>query len=90
MASEPLKQASELLRDAAAAVADPDIEERIYDQSRKLADAAAADRGPDHGQLARHQNALREIIEAAEGEASDLVAEALEQVKEYRSGVDGV
>lgn len=90
MASEELQRASELLRDAAEAVDDPAVEERIYDQSRQLADAAAADRGPDHGKLARHQNALHEIIEDSNDEAAELVEEALDHVKEYRSGVEGV
>jgi len=90
MASEELQRASELLRDAAEAADDPEIEERIYDQSDQLADAAAADRGPDHGQLARHENAFREIIDAANEEAAELVEAALGHVKEYRSGVEGV
>ena len=88
--SEELQRASELLRDAAESVEDPDVEERIYEQSRQLAEQAAADRGPDHGRLARHQNALHEIIEQSNDEAAGSVEGALDRVKEYRSGVEGV
>jgi hypothetical protein len=90
MANDELQRASDLLREAAEAVADADLEERIYEQSRQLAEQAAAERGPDHGRLARHQNALHEVIDATEGEVADLVERALDSVKEYRSGVEGV
>jgi hypothetical protein len=90
MAREELQNASAALREAAADATDAEVEERLYDQSKQLADLAAAERGPDHGRLARHENALHELIDATEGDAQANVEVALESVQEYRSGVEGV
>jgi hypothetical protein len=90
MAREELQRASEALRDAAEAADDPDVEERIYDYSDRLAGLATADRGPDHGRLARIENAFHEILDETSGDAHEHVADALDHVQEYRSGVEGV
>jgi hypothetical protein len=55
-----------------------------------MAELAAADRGPDHGTLARHENALHELIDATEGDVQANVEAALDSVQEYREGVEGV
>ncbi|MEZ3117061.1 hypothetical protein RYH80_14185 [Halobaculum sp. MBLA0147] len=89
MPRERLADASEELRLAAEA-ATGDERERIYRQADALADAAAADEGPDHGKLARHTHALREIEDAVDETAGDHVAAARELVSAYREGVDGV
>ncbi|SFF75643.1 hypothetical protein SAMN04488063_0153 [Halopelagius inordinatus] len=89
MAHEELKAASDDLR-AAAEDASGELQSRIYDQSNQLADLAAADRGPDHGRLARHMNALTEIADAADGTVRERVESAYDHVEEYRSGVSGV
>lgn len=90
MAREELEAASESLREAAERVDDADAEERIYEQSRQFAGLATADRGPDHGRLARHENILHDLIDSTAGEASERVQEALEHVQSYREGVEGV
>mgnify|MGYP000226880779 CR=1 FL=1 len=90
MAREELQDASAALREAAEATDDPDVEERVYDHSRQLAELATADRGPDHGRLARIENAFNEMLAATEGEANARLADALASVKSYREGVDGV
>jgi hypothetical protein len=92
MAREELQAASEALREAAAAVSDVDTEERLYEQSRQFADLATADRGPDHGRLARHENVLNEVLDGldGDGDAAERVESALAHVKEYRSDVPGV
>lgn len=71
-------------------VDDDDLEERIYEQSRQMADLATAERGPDHGRLARHTNAIQDLIEATDGETRENVEAALEHVRAYRETVDGV
>jgi hypothetical protein len=92
MAREELQAASEALREAAAAAPDVDTEERLYEQSRQFADLATADRGPDHGRLARHENVLKEALDEleGEGEATEKVESALDHITEYRSDVPGV
>lgn len=90
MTREELQAASESLREAAAAVDDPAVEERIYDQSREMAQLATADRGPDQGRLDRHTNVLRDIVDDTDGDAREGVENALEHVTEYRETVGGV
>lgn len=92
MVREELQATSEALREAAAATSDVDAEERLYDQSRQFADLATAERGPDHGRLARHENVLNEVLEKIDGEseATEQIENALAHVKEYRSDVPGV
>lgn len=90
MARPELREASDALRRAAERVGDADVEERVYEQSRALAELATADRGPDQGRLDRHRHALREIAEDVEGEAEELVEEAERLVQSYREGVEGV
>lgn len=89
MVREQLQAASDALRRAAEAAAD-DLEERIYEQSNQLATLATRDADPDHGRLARHMNALDEILDDVEGEVREHVEDALERVREYRKGVEGV
>lgn len=91
MTRPELREASDALRRAAERVTDPGVEERVYDQSRSLAELAAADRGPDQGRLDRHRHALREIADAVDdADARSLVEEAEELVQSYREGVEGV
>ncbi|MFB6218028.1 MAG: hypothetical protein ABEH77_02445 [Halobacteriaceae archaeon] len=89
MVREELQAASDALRRAAEAAAE-DAEERIYEQSNQLATLAAREADPDHGRLARHMNALDEILDDVEGEVREHVEHALERVREYREGVEGV
>nr|WP_264474998.1 hypothetical protein [Salinirubrum litoreum] len=90
---ELLQQASDELRQASE-LAPEDVTERIYEQSNQLAKLATADRGPDHGRLARHTNALAEIAdsldEAGAGEAADHVRDARSLISEYRKDLPGV
>jgi len=89
MVRDELRAASQELRDAAAA-ADGDLEERIYQQSNQLAETAAREQDPDHGRLARHTNALHDLLDDAGGEIRDSVERAIEHVETYREGVEGV
>jgi hypothetical protein len=89
MVREELQSASDHLRRASEA-AEGDAQRRLYDLSDTLARLAAADRGPDHGTLARHTNALRELEADVDGEAAEHVASAVTAIGTYREGVDGV
>ncbi|MFA1609714.1 DUF7553 family protein [Halobellus rubicundus] len=89
MARELLQEASDRLREAAEA-ASGDAQQRIYDQSDAIATLATRDRGPDHGRLARHMNALGELADDTEGEVREAVVEAREKLSTFREGVEGV
>ncbi|ADQ65805.1 hypothetical protein C499_11391 [Halogeometricum borinquense DSM 11551] len=89
MTRELLSAASEELSDAAD-TAEDELRERISDQADALAALAEADRGPDHGRLARHMNALSEIAEQASEDIEERVESARDKVSEYREGVEGV
>lgn len=89
MVREELQSASEELRRAAEAV-DGDAQERIYEQSNQLATLATRDAGPDHGRLDRHMHALKDIADGLDGDAEERVLAARDQVREYRTGVEGV
>lgn len=90
MVREELKAASEVLREAAELTQDETVEERVYNQSLELAELATADRGPDHGRLDRHRHILLDIRESADTEVAALVGEAMEHLRSYREGVEGV
>lgn len=90
MPREDLATASTALQQAAIAVSDDDLAERLYDQSQQFAGHATGDRGPDHGRLARHENALQELAAETSGEAREQIERALELARSYREGVEGV
>jgi hypothetical protein len=89
MVREELQSASDHLRQASEA-AEGETRRRLYDLSDRLARQATADRGPDHGSLARHTNALREVEDDLDGEAVEHVRSALSAISSYREGVEGV
>lgn len=87
MAHEKLQRASEELRAAAdlAGGGERDRLERQAEQFGKL-----AERGADHGRLARHENALREIRAATDEDVDEHVAAAMEAITAYRETIEGV
>lgn len=88
MRQEKLREASTALREASG-TADGEASERLQAQADALAELAGADRGPDHGRVARHQQKLREI-EATASEVGDSIDRANALLNEYRETVDGV
>jgi hypothetical protein len=87
MAHEQLQRASDELA-AAAELADGDERDRLERQAEQFADLAET--GADHGRLARHENALREI-EAATGDAvGERIDAAMEAITAYRETIEGV
>lgn len=89
MARAELKTAAEDLRHAAELATDEDRRERLENQANEFDTLADAERGPDHGKLARHEHILTEIAEE-EDDASDSIEAALESIRAYRQTVEGV
>jgi len=90
MTRDELATASELLADAAQSVDSDDDSDRLSELSDQLDHLSTADEGPDHGRLARIQNALHDLEDSAGEDASATIAESHDHVREYRSGVEGV
>ncbi|AEH35985.1 DUF7553 family protein [Halopiger xanaduensis] len=90
MSREHLADAAESLQTAADATSNDDARERLENQSSEFEDLANADRGPDHGKLARHEHILTDIADEEGGEVAEHVEEALESIRAFRSTVDGV
>lgn len=89
MVRQQLQDAAATLRDAADAAEATDAKSRLQDQADHFDSLATADRGPDHGRLARHEHILTEIA-ADEPDAAPHVEDALELIRKYRSTVEGV
>lgn len=87
MVREQLQTAAEHLRTATES-ADADASERLTDLADKLDSLATADRGPDHGSMARIQNALNDVKEEVDADAA--IDDAKEAISDYRSTVEGV
>ena len=90
MTREELATASDLLGSAAESTDNDDDADRLESLSDQLADLAEAERGPDHGRLARIENALNDLSESTSGDTVETIDDAHDQVTEYRSGVEGV
>ncbi|WP_440988642.1 DUF7553 family protein [Haloarchaeobius baliensis] len=90
MTREQLETAAEHVRSAAQAATDADARERLYRQAEEFERHAEAERGPDHGRLARHESILGEIADAEGGEVADEVDAALDHIHEYRETLPGV
>ncbi|RKD93809.1 DUF7553 family protein [Halopiger aswanensis] len=90
MTRENLADAAESLQTAADATSNDDARERLENQSSEFETLATADRGPDHGKLARHEHILTDIADEEGGEVAAHVEEALESIRAFRSTVEGV
>ncbi|WP_251342008.1 DUF7553 family protein [Haloplanus halophilus] len=89
MTRPQLQRASDELS-AAAELTDGDAKDRLEYQADQLATLATRESETDHGRLARHTNALRELAAATEGEAAAHVEAAMDAISEYRETLDGV
>jgi hypothetical protein len=87
MTHEQLQRASEELT-AAAELADGDEQDRLEQQAEQF--GKLAETGADHGRLARHENALREIKAATGDEVGDRIDAAMEAITAYRETIEGV
>ncbi|WP_408959881.1 hypothetical protein [Natrinema sp. 74] len=90
MARDELEDAAESIERAADAAADEEAAERLRNQAAKFADYADADRGPDHGQLARHEHILTDIADDESGDVASNLEDALESISAFRETVEGV
>ena len=87
MAHEQLERASEEL-EAAAEAANGEEGERLADQAEAFAELA--ERGTDHGRLARHENTLREGNAATGEDVGARIEAAMDAITAYRETLDGV
>ena len=90
MARENLEDAAATLREAADVASDDETRERLENQADQFADLADAERGPDHGKLARHEPILTEIADEQGGDVEAQVEDALASIRAFRETVEGV
>lgn len=90
MTRTALEAAAQSLSDAADAADSDEASDRLETQSTKLQQLATADRGPDHGRLARHEHILNEIADEQGGAVADRVEDALDSIHEFRETLEGV
>jgi len=64
--------------------------DRLADLAGQLEKLTEADRGPDHGRLARIQTALDEIQQEVDDETAATIEDARTEISDYRATVDGV
>jgi len=88
MTRTELATASDTLESAVDSAGDN--ADRLADLAGQLDQLAEAERGPDHGRMARIQTALNEIQEAVDDETAATIQDARTEISEYRSTVDGV
>jgi hypothetical protein len=90
MTRDELAEASDSLEAAADVCTDDDARERLTDIAGQLDRLAEAERGPDHGRMARWQTALNELKETAGEDAVEDIENAKSLISTYREGVAGV
>jgi len=90
MTREALATASDELESAAEGTDDSAAGERLSDLSAQLRTLSTADRGPDHGRLARIQSALNDLKTGDAADAASSIEAANGAINEYRSDLDGV
>jgi hypothetical protein len=89
MTREELSKASEAL-ERAAADADGEAAAALQEQADQLASLAEADRGPDHGRLARHQSKLRDVRGTVDDDVGARIDEANDLINAHRETLEGV
>jgi hypothetical protein len=90
MVREQLQEAATHLQSASEGADDDAASERLTELAEQLDRLATGDRGPDHGRMARIQNALSDLkSEVAEEVVADIDA-AKDAISAYRETVEGV
>ena len=90
MSRDELEHAAESIRQAADAASDDEAQDRLQNQAATFDDYADADRGPDHGQLARHEHILNDIADDEGGAVASNLEDALASISAFRETVEGV
>ena len=89
MSHEHLEAASEAITSASES-ADGETADRLADHADQLARLADGTSDPDHGRLARHEHALRSIVEDADEETTAEVNRGLAEIRSFRETLEGV
>ena len=90
MTSDSLETAAQSLTDASDAASDSEVTERLESQASQFESMAEADRGPDHGKLARHEHILHSIADEEGGDVAEHIEDALSAISSYRETLEGV
>jgi hypothetical protein len=90
MTRTELATASDELEAAADATTDEESADRLTDLAGQLDTLAERDRAPDHGRLARIENALGEVRENVSGTTLDHIDAAEEHIVAFRETIEGV
>lgn len=85
-----LRQAAERLDSTREDSSDDENRERLASLAERLRKMADAERGPDHGTLARLEHNLQDVQSSLDGEQAERVQSALGDVRAYRETVEGV
>lgn len=85
-----LRDAADELQSAREQTDDSETAERLDSSTDQLQKMIDADRGPDHGRLARLTHSLQDIESDLDGDAAESVGAALSHVRSYRETVEGV
>ncbi|MFB6140759.1 MAG: hypothetical protein ABEJ26_10035 [Halosimplex sp.] len=89
MTRQDLANASDTLESAAEETSDADAAERLASLADQLDTLATRDRDPDHGRLARIENALNDLEDQTE-DVAEQIRSAHESVVAFRETVEGV
>jgi len=89
MTRDELAEAAEILEQAAED-ADGEAAETLREQANQLAALAERDRGPDHGRLDRHQQALTRLEPDVDDVVAGRIDEANGLLTAYRKTLPGV
>jgi hypothetical protein len=84
-----LEATADALRRAASGATSDRARDRLEDQASQFDRLAEAERGPDHGRLARHEHILTEIASRERDAVADIET-ALESIRAYRQTIEGV
>jgi len=90
MTREELATASDLLESAAESTDDAEIADRLGDLADQLDTLAERERAPDHGRLARIENALGELREDADEATVATIDDAEDEIVAFRETIEGV
>lgn len=85
-----LGNAAESLESARESTENAEAAERLDGFADRLQTLADADRGPDHGTLARLEHGLQDVQSDLGDDAVESVETALSHVRAYRETVEGV
>jgi hypothetical protein len=90
MTRDELTTASDLLESAADDTGNDGASERLGELAGQLDRLSTANRGADHGRLARIQSALNELESGDGADVADTIAEADDVINEFRADLEGV